>query len=58
MRTNETNKSYLVDVIGKPTTCWESYTEALVYVMDVKPGCYIGHPSDIPDGGEIGRAHV
>ena len=44
--------SYLAELIGQQTTCWETYTEALVWIMDIHPGCTLGHPGDITDGGD------
>jgi hypothetical protein len=44
--------TYFAELIGQQPTCWDTYTEALVWIMDSHPGCTIGHPGDIVDGGE------
>jgi hypothetical protein len=43
---------YHVLIVGHPMRFAETYTEAMLDCMDAYPGCMIGHPGDIEDGGE------
>lgn len=43
--------SYLVHIQSEPIYMAESYSDAVVMVQQQLGSCVIGHPGDIPDGG-------
>lgn len=47
-----TNNSYRIEIMGKALYLADTYDEAVDYVHQQLPGCELGHPGDITDGGD------
>lgn len=44
--------TYLVRIMSEPIVLADSYNEAVETVRRHLPGCELGHPGDITDGGD------